>query len=74
MYEVYVTIGRAGSATTKVEDLSDEALKKAIQDKLKEIIGPPLDRATQVLVWCDHGSVHNLIAVYDIRSQRFMPF
>lgn len=72
MYELIVNLGRwQGGETSKVEDLSDETLREVAKAKIAEAGGADkaILMATQVVIW-DNDRVQNLVAVYDIRSEK----
>jgi hypothetical protein len=71
---IYIALGRwSGQSPIMVEGLQEEVLCLEIKKFLANL--PDANSlATQVLIWCDSGRIHNLIGLYDIYSKRLICF
>jgi len=79
-YDIRINIGRRDDAedTFHIDDLGEQEILEAVKKKIQQYAhdgdpygrGEALHMATQVLVWSDMGSPHNLIAVYAIYENK----
>lgn len=74
MYELIFNLGRytCRDSNVKTTDLSHESLIRFAQEHIKKSGGKAeaLKLSTQVVIWAGGPGVHNLLGVFDIRSEK----
>lgn len=73
MYELIFNLGRytCRDSHVKTTDLSHESLIRFAKEHIKKSGGKAeaLKLSTQIVIWAGEG-VHNLLGVFDIRSEK----